>query len=80
MIGMLRHNPTRFIEYMVTCAMGEDLFNMRRVVREKATAVIKQRKIGVPAALQDRLSEAPLEPSASKGSGPKPLGRDSLSL
>jgi radical SAM superfamily enzyme YgiQ (UPF0313 family) len=45
MIGMLRHNPTRFVEYIVTCAMGEDLFNMRRVVREKATAIIKERKL-----------------------------------
>ncbi len=72
MIGMLRHNPTRFVEYIVTCAMGEDLFNMRRVVREKATAIIKERKLeGLAthslrgAALQGRLSEAPLEPSSS---------------
>ena len=72
MIGMLRQNPTRFIEYIVSCAMGGDLFNMRKVVREKATAIIKERKIEVPAtqflggaALQDRLSEAPLEPSSS---------------
>ena len=43
MIGMLRHNPTRFMGYIVTCAMGGDLFNMRRVVREKATAIIKER-------------------------------------
>ncbi len=72
MIGMWRQNPTRFIEYIVTCAMGEDLFDMRRVVREKATAIIKERQIEVPAAqslrsaaLQGRLSEAPLEPSSS---------------
>ncbi len=45
---------------------------MRRVVREKATAIIKERKIEIPAtqslrgaALQGRLSEAPLEPSPS---------------
>jgi hypothetical protein len=50
MIGMLRHNPTRFVEYIVTCAMGEDLFNMRRVVREKATAIIQERQIEIPAA------------------------------
>ena len=49
MIGMLRQNPTRFIEYLVTCAMGEDLFNLRRVVREKATAIIQARQIEVPA-------------------------------
>jgi hypothetical protein len=75
MLGMLRRNPTRFIEYIVTCAMGEDLFNMRRVVREKAMAIIRERKIEVPAtpslhgaALQGRLSAAPLEPSSSSDS------------
>ncbi len=72
MIGMLRQNPTRFVEYISTCAMGEDLFNMRRVVREKATAIIKERQIEVPAtpslldaALPGKLSEDPLEPSSS---------------
>ena len=52
----------------MTCVMGEDLFNMRRVVREKATAIIKELKIEVPAAPsrrgatpEGRLSEAPLE-------------------
>ena len=51
--------------------LGEDLFNMRRVVREKATAIIQARKLEVPAtqalrgaALQGKLSEAPLEPSS----------------
>ena len=72
MIGMLRRNPTRFVEYIVTCAMGEDLFNMRRVVREKATTIINAQKTKVPAtqylrnaALQGSLSAAPLEPSSS---------------
>ena len=50
MIGMLRHNPTRFMGYIVTCAMGGDLFNMRRVVREKATVIIKERQLEVAAA------------------------------
>jgi radical SAM superfamily enzyme YgiQ (UPF0313 family) len=49
MIGILRRNPTRFVEYIVTCGMGEDLFNMRRVVREKATAIMKDRQTEVPA-------------------------------
>jgi radical SAM superfamily enzyme YgiQ (UPF0313 family) len=49
MLGMLRRNPTRFVEYIVTCAMGEDLFNMRKVVREKATAIINERQLEVPA-------------------------------
>jgi radical SAM superfamily enzyme YgiQ (UPF0313 family) len=50
MIGMWQQNPTRLIGYIVTCAMGEDLFNLRGVVREKARAIIKERQIGVPAA------------------------------
>ena len=69
---MLRQNPSRFIDYVVTCAMGEDLYHLRQVVREKVAAIIKERKIEVPgaqcprgAALQGRLSEAPLEPSSS---------------
>jgi len=56
MLGMLRRNPTRFVEYIVTCAMGEDLFNMRKVVREKATAIIQERQIEVPAAQSLRAS------------------------
>jgi radical SAM superfamily enzyme YgiQ (UPF0313 family) len=70
MIGMLRHNPTRFVEYIVTCAMGEDLFNMRRIVREKALAIMKERQIEVcatpspgGAALQGELAEVSLESS-----------------
>jgi hypothetical protein len=69
---MLRQNPNRFIDYVVTCAMGEDLYHMRQVVRDKVAAIIMEQKIEVPAtqslrgaALQGRLSEAPLEPSSS---------------
>jgi len=72
MIGMWRHNPTRFIEYIVTCAMGEDLFDMRQVVREKAMAVMKERQIKISAvqcpggaALQGESSEAHFDPSSS---------------
>jgi radical SAM superfamily enzyme YgiQ (UPF0313 family) len=50
MIRMWRQNPTRFVEYIATCAVGEDLFNMREVVREKAMTIIKERQIGIPAA------------------------------
>jgi radical SAM superfamily enzyme YgiQ (UPF0313 family) len=73
LLGMWRQNPTRFKQYLVTCIEGEDLFAMRKIVREKATAIIKDLKLKVPAApsrrgaaLQDRLSEAPLEASSSK--------------
>jgi radical SAM superfamily enzyme YgiQ (UPF0313 family) len=73
LIGMWRHNPTRFTQYFVTCVEGEDLFDMRKMVREKVTALIKERKIEEGpatqslrgAALQGEFSEAPLEPSSS---------------
>ncbi len=65
LLGMLRQNPTRFPQYFVTCVEGEDLFAMREIVREKAAAIIRERLIEVPAALQVRLSEASLEPSSS---------------
>ena len=74
----MRHNPTWFVEYFVTCAMGEDLFNMRKVVREKATANIKERQIEVPAtpsldgaALQDRLLDDSLEASSFRATQDK---------
>jgi hypothetical protein len=73
MIGMWRQNPTRFVEYIATCAIGEDLFNMRRVVREKATAIIEERRLGVPtpralpgAGLGCEYAEADQEPSSSR--------------
>jgi radical SAM superfamily enzyme YgiQ (UPF0313 family) len=75
MIRLWRQNPTRFVEYIVTCAVGEDLFNMRRVVREKAMAIIEARQLGVPrpralpgAALGCEYAEAPQEPSSSRTS------------
>ena len=50
LIGMLRQNPSRFIDYVVTCAMGEDLYHLRKVVREKVAAIVKERNLEVPAA------------------------------
>ncbi|MDD2901906.1 MAG: B12-binding domain-containing radical SAM protein [Syntrophales bacterium] len=41
LLGMLRQNPTRFEQYFATCVQGEDLFDLRKVVREKAKAIIK---------------------------------------
>lgn len=65
LIGILRKNPSRFMQYFVTCAMGEDLFYMRRVVREKFTTIIKERQIEVPA-VQSRSGVSPQRgPSAS---------------
>ena len=66
LLGMWRQNPTRFMQYLVTCVEGEDLFDMREIVREKATAIIKERQIGIPGAPPGRLSEAPLGPPASR--------------
>ena len=48
--GMLRQNPSRFIDYVVTCAMGEDLYHLRNAVRQKVAAIIKERKLEVPGA------------------------------
>ena len=75
MIRLWRQNPTRFVQYIVTCAVGEDLFNMRRVVREKAMAIIEVRQLGVPrpralpgAALGCEYAEVSQEPSSSRTS------------
>ena len=43
---MLRQNPSRFIDYVVTCAMGEDLYYLRKVVRGKVATIIKERGPG----------------------------------
>ncbi|MHB9075094.1 MAG: B12-binding domain-containing radical SAM protein [Desulfobaccales bacterium] len=75
LLGMLRQNPTRFKQYFVTCVEGEDLFEIRKIVREKATAIIRDLKLKLPAAPswrgaapQGRLSETTPEPSASSTS------------
>ena len=65
LLGMWRKNPTRFKQYFVTCVEGEDLFDMRKIVREKATAIMQARRLEVPAGLPGRLAAAPLEPSSS---------------
>jgi radical SAM superfamily enzyme YgiQ (UPF0313 family) len=48
LLGMWRRNPSRLAEYLLTCAMGEDLFDLRKVVREKAAVIMKARGLGVP--------------------------------
>jgi hypothetical protein len=50
LIGMLRQNPSRFIDYVVTCAMGADLMHLREVVRQKVAAILKESHLEVPAA------------------------------
>jgi radical SAM superfamily enzyme YgiQ (UPF0313 family) len=49
LLGMLRQNPTRFVEYVVTCAMGADLFHLRQEVRDKVAAIIRESNREVPA-------------------------------
>jgi radical SAM superfamily enzyme YgiQ (UPF0313 family) len=75
LLGMWRQNPTRFMQYLVTTVEGEDLFDMRKIVREKAMAIIKELRMKVPAAssrpgaaLQGKLAAAPPEPSSSSAS------------
>jgi hypothetical protein len=58
LIGMLRRNPGRFIDYVVTCAMGADLYHLRQVVRHKVTAIIKEHALEVPAAKSRRRTAA----------------------
>jgi radical SAM superfamily enzyme YgiQ (UPF0313 family) len=48
LLGMWRLNPSRLAEYLLTCAMGEDLFDLRKVVRAKATAIMQERGLGAP--------------------------------
>jgi len=34
LIGILKHNPSRFVKYLITCAYGEDMFRIVRDMRE----------------------------------------------
>jgi radical SAM superfamily enzyme YgiQ (UPF0313 family) len=54
LLGMWRQNPSRLLQYFITCAQGEDLFDMRRLVREKVTALIKERHLATPVAASRR--------------------------
>jgi len=65
LLGMWRQNPTRFRQYFLTCVEGEDLFAMRKVVREKAATIIRERQIEVQAAPRGGFKETTLEPSSS---------------
>ena len=43
LIGIWRRNHTRFKRYMAACAMGEDLFEMRKMVRRNVDRILKER-------------------------------------
>ncbi|RJR34449.1 MAG: DUF4070 domain-containing protein [Deltaproteobacteria bacterium] len=49
LMGIWKLNPSRFKSYLNTCAMGEDLMMMRKVVRVKVKALIKEQGMEVPA-------------------------------
>ncbi len=46
LIGMLRKNPSRFVDYIVTCAMGQDLYYLRQVVSDKVAALLLEPEQG----------------------------------
>ncbi|MFZ5452048.1 MAG: B12-binding domain-containing radical SAM protein [Thermodesulfobacteriota bacterium] len=54
LLGMWQQNPTRFQQYLATCIQGEDLFDLRLVVREKARAIIKGLQAGGSGTRQNR--------------------------
>ncbi len=72
LIGMWRQNPSRLVQYFVTCAEGEDFFDMRKMVREKVTAIIKERRIEVPAAAPRRSAGEPVKVRGSSLTPPFP--------
>jgi radical SAM superfamily enzyme YgiQ (UPF0313 family) len=45
LIGIWQQNPSRFKSYLHTVAMGEDLMMMRKMVREKVTAIMQERRM-----------------------------------
>ncbi len=65
LLGMWRQNPTRFKQYFVTCVEGEDLFDMRAIVREKAMAIIQERQLEGSRGAPGQVSGSPLEPSSA---------------
>lgn len=61
LIGMWKRNPSRFKRYMAACAMGEDLFDMRKTVREKVTGIMKDQGLAASSV------ERPLRSAGGKG-------------
>jgi radical SAM superfamily enzyme YgiQ (UPF0313 family) len=43
LLGLRKNNPSRFIDYITACAMGEDLFLLRRTVGQEIRAVMQAR-------------------------------------
>jgi len=54
LIGMWKQNPSRLTSYLAACAMGEDLFLLRKIVRDKITAIMKERGLNPAAAAPER--------------------------
>jgi radical SAM superfamily enzyme YgiQ (UPF0313 family) len=49
LIGIWRKNPSRMVDYIAACIMGEDLFIMRNLMRENITAIMRTRGLDVAA-------------------------------
>jgi len=56
LLGMWRQNPGRFTKYLEACAIGEDLFEMRRTVRAKVAANMQERWREADAGASERIS------------------------
>ncbi|MGA9754224.1 MAG: DUF4070 domain-containing protein, partial [Desulfobaccales bacterium] len=58
LIGMWKQNPSRFVDYLTACIIGEDLFCLRKIVREKITAIMKERGLEVAGETQRRAASS----------------------
>ncbi|MGA9755775.1 MAG: B12-binding domain-containing radical SAM protein [Desulfobaccales bacterium] len=54
LIGMWKQNPSRLVNYLTDCSTGEDFFILRKIVREKITAIMMQRGLEVTRGTQRR--------------------------
>ena len=44
LLGLARKNPSRLLGYLVSCASGEDMFDLRDLLRQRRLELQKQRK------------------------------------
>ncbi len=58
LIGMWKQNPSRLVNYLTACIMGEDLFSLRKIVGEKITAIMKERGLEVAGETQRRAASS----------------------
>jgi radical SAM superfamily enzyme YgiQ (UPF0313 family) len=48
LLGMWRQNPSRLPDYVMVCALGDDLFALRKAVRERITALMLEQGLQAP--------------------------------